>query len=70
MKTLKIVLNLENGKTSTLTLQSPRTDLTHDDITAFVGDITDNQAMVIGGSPVTGLKKAYLQNSETQEITE
>lgn len=66
--TLKIVLNLEDGKTSTLTIQSPRTNLTHDDIMAFVGEITKNNAMIVNNSPVTGLKKAYLQSTENQEI--
>ena len=66
--TLKIVLNLEDGKTSTLTLHSPRTNLTHDDIMAFVGEVTKNNAMIVNNSPVTGLKKAYLQSTENQEI--
>lgn len=67
--TLKIVLNLEDGKTSTLTIQSPRTDLTHDDIMTFIAELTKNNAMIINSSPVIGLKKAYLQSTENQEIT-
>lgn len=66
--TLKIILNLEDGKTSTLTLQSPRTNLTYNDITAFVGEVTKNNAMIVNSSPVTGLKKAYLQSTENQDI--
>ena len=66
--TLKIVLSLKDGKTSTLAIQSPRTDLTLDDIAAFVGEVTKNNAMIINSSPVTGLKEAYLQSSEKQEI--
>ena len=66
--TLKILMNLANGKTTTITVPNPRADITKADIDAFVEAITSTKALIVAGYPAVGLKKAYLQNVDDQEI--
>lgn len=65
---LKIVMNLENGKTSTITIQNPRKDLAAADIEAFIQEAVDSKAFRVDGSPVAGVKKAYLQSVDSTSI--
>lgn len=66
--TLKIVFNLENGKTSTLSLLNPKNDLGADEVKAFATDAIDNETIIVDGSKVVALKKAYISTVEEKEI--
>lgn len=66
--TLKIVFNLENGKTSTLNLLNPKNDLGADEVKAFATDAIDNETIIVDGSKVASLKKAYISTVEEKEI--
>ena len=66
--TLKILMNLANGKIATITVQNPRSDITKADIDAFVEAITSTKALIVAGYPAVSLKKAYIQNVDDQEI--
>lgn len=66
--TLKIVFNLENGKTSTVSLLNPKTDLAADEVKAFATDAIDNETIIVDGSKVVALKKAYISTVEEKEI--
>lgn len=66
--TLKIVFNLENGKTSTLNLLNPKNDLGADEVKAFATDAIDNETIIVDGSKVVALKKAYISTVEEKEI--
>ena len=66
--TLKIVMNLENGKTSTITVAHPREDVAAADINAFIDAAVASKAFLVDGSPVIGVKKAYLQSVDDTSI--
>ena len=60
--TLKMILSLENGKSTTLSLASPRTDLTAAEVTAALEEIIAKEAISVGGSPVIAVKRIYVQD--------
>ena len=66
--TLKMILNLENGKTYTLDLANPRTDLTKDETVAFMSALIADKAIVVGGALAVSVKKAYVQSVDEQSI--
>jgi hypothetical protein len=66
--TLKMILNLENGKTYTMDLANPRTDLTKEETVAFMNDLIADKAIVVGGALAVSVKKAYIQSVDEQSI--
>ena len=66
--TLKMILSLENGKSTTISLASPRKDLTAADVTAFVADIIAKQAIIVNGSPVIAAKKIYIEDVDEKVL--
>lgn len=66
--TLKMLFTLENGKTTTLSLTSPRDDLAADEVKAFATEVVANSAILVDGAKATALKKAYVQKVEETEI--
>ena len=54
--TLKMILSLENGKSTTLSLASPRTDLTAAEVTEALTEIIAHKAIIVDGSPVTAIQ--------------
>ena len=66
--TLKMILNLDNGKTYTMDLANPRTDLTKEETVAFMNDLIANKAIVVGGALAVSVKKAYIQSVDEQSI--
>ena len=62
--TLKMILSLENGKSTTLSLASPRTDLTAAEVTEALTEIITHKAILVDGSPVTAIQKLYIQDVE------
>ncbi len=66
--TLKMIMNLENGKTCTLELASPRTDLKKEETVAFMNDLIADKAILVGGALAVSVKKAYIQSVDEQSI--
>ena len=66
--TLKMILNLENGKTYTLAVANPRTDLTKEETVAFMDDLIKDKAILVDGSLAVSVKKACIQNVDEQSI--
>ena len=62
--TLKMILSLENGKSTTLSLASPRADLTAAEVTEALTEIIAHTAILVDGSPVTAIQKLYIQDVE------
>lgn len=62
--TLKMILSLENGKSTTLSLASPRADLTAAEVTEVLAEIIAKRAIIIDGSPVQAVQKLYIQDVE------
>lgn len=60
--TLKMILSLENGKSTTLSLASPRADLTAAEVTEVLAEIIAKRAIIIDGSPVQAVQKLYIQD--------
>lgn len=60
--TLKMILSLENGKATTLSLPDPREDLTAAEVTAALEEIITKKAITVGGSPVIAVKRIYVQD--------
>jgi hypothetical protein len=66
--TLKMIMSLENGKSTTLSLAAPRPDLTAADVTAFLTEVIAKQAIVVNGSPVTAIKKIYIEDVDEKVL--
>lgn len=60
--TLKMILTLENGKATTLSLPEPREDLTSTEVTEVLTEVIDKKAISAGGSPATAIKRFYIQD--------
>ncbi len=66
--TLKMILSLENGKTTTLSLVSPRPDLTAAQVMDFISEVIAQKAIMVNGSPVTASQKIYIEDVEDKVL--
>lgn len=66
--TLKMILTLENGKSTTLSLASPRADLTEAEVVSCLNEIIAQKAIQVGGSPVEAIKRIYIQDVEDKDL--
>ena len=66
--TLMIVLNLENNKTTTISIPDPRADVTKADVTTAAEEIVAKQAVQPAGVSVTSFKRAYIRTIEEKEL--
>ena len=66
--TLKMIMALENGKSTTISLAAPRADLTEAEVTAVLTDIIAQKGFVIGGSPVAAIKRIYIQDVDDKAL--
>ena len=66
--TLKMIMTLENGKSTTLSLASPRPNLTDEEVTAVLDEIIAKKALIIGGSPVAAIKRIYIQDVDDKAL--
>lgn len=66
--TLKMMLSLENGKATTLTLSEPRTDVTEAEVTEALAEIIAKKAICINGSPVVAVKRIYIQDVDDKAL--
>jgi len=66
--TLKMIFSLENGKSTTLSLASPRADLTEAEVMAAANEIITRKAIISGGSPVAAVKRIYVQDVNDKDL--
>lgn len=68
-KTLILLFNRSDGRTSELVVSEPRDDIKKAEIDAFVTKVRSTKFFLINGAELTSLKKAYLRTVEEEEIT-
>ena len=66
--TLKMILSLENGKSATFSLPSPRPDLTEAEVTEVLDEIIAKKAFIVGGSYVEAVKRIYIQDVDDKAL--
>ncbi|SHK49214.1 Protein of unknown function [Selenomonas ruminantium] len=60
--TLKMILALANGKTTTLSLPAPREDLTTAEVTEALNTLIAKKAITAGGSPIEAIQRVFVQD--------
>lgn len=68
-KTLVILFNRSDGRTSELVISEPRDDINKAEIDAFLTKVRSTKFFLINGAQLVFLKKAYLRTVEEEEIT-
>lgn len=68
-KTLILLFNRSDGRTSELVISEPRDDIKKAEIDAFVTKVRSTKFFLINGAQLTSLKKAFLRTVEEAEIT-
>ncbi|SFI04884.1 Protein of unknown function [Selenomonas ruminantium] len=68
-KTLILVFNRADGKTSELVVSEPREDVTKAEVDAFVTKVQETKFFLINGMALTSLKKAFIRTVDEAEIT-
>ena len=66
--TLKMILSLKNGKSTTISLASPRPDLTEAEVMALLDEIIAKKALISGGSYVAAVKRIYIQDVDDKAL--
>ena len=65
---LKMILSLENGKSTTLSLANPRPDLTEAEAMEALDEIITKKALIVGGSYVEAVKRIYIQDVDDKAL--
>ena len=65
---LKMILSLENGKSTTLSLANPRPDLTEAEVTEALDEIISKKALYVGGSHAVAVKRIYIQDVDDKAL--
>ncbi|SDH02448.1 Protein of unknown function [Selenomonas sp. WCT3] len=68
-KTLILLFNRSDGKTSELVISAPREDVTKAEVDAFVTKVRETKFFLINGTQLTSLKKAFIRTVDDAEIT-
>ena len=66
--TLKMVLNLADKKTATLSLESPKEGLTKAEVETCLNEIIAKRAILVNGIEPTSIKETYIQNVEERAL--
>ena len=66
--TLKMILKLENGKTTTMSLSQPRPNLTKKEVDDFLDSLIAAKAVMVESSRVASVKKIYLHDASDREL--
>ena len=66
--TLKMVLNLSNDKTVTLSLPNPKAGLTRTEVMNALNDIVAKQALTVKDAKPTGVKDIYIQKLDKEDL--
>ncbi len=68
MRTLKLVFNLNNKKTTTCSLADPKDGLTRAEVEAVTKDIVDQNILLAGDATPESVKDMYIQESKRIEL--
>lgn len=68
MKTLKIIFKVGEELTHTLSLADPKDGLTKTEVDEVANEIVTDKAILYGGNSVTGVKEAYISQTERIEL--
>ena len=68
-KTLILIFNRTDGKTSEMVISEPREDVTKAEVDAFVTKVRETKFFLINGTQLTSLKKAFIRTVDDAEIT-
>ena len=68
-KTLILLFNRSDGKTSELVISAPREDVTKAEVDAFVTKVRETKFFLINGTQLTSLKKAFIRTVDDADIT-
>lgn len=68
MKTLKMVFEMDNENTITISLKDPKEGLTQMEVEAVAQNIINKQLLVAGGSYAEHLKEAYIYSVDKDEL--
>ena len=62
--TLVMDFKLKNGKTTTISITSPKADLTAAEVNAAANEIVVKDAFIVGGSHLEALDHAFIRTVE------
>ncbi len=68
MRTLKLIFNLNNKKTMTLSLADPKEGLTEAEVTAAADEIIAQKAFLVGEAAPESVKKMFIQASSSEAL--
>ena len=68
-KTLILIFNRTDGKTSEMVISEPREDVTKAEVDAFVAKVRETKFFLINGMELASLKKALIRTVDEAEIT-
>ena len=68
-KTLILLFNRSDGKTSELVISAPREDVTKAEVDAFATKVRETKFFLINGMELASLKKALIRTVDEAEIT-
>lgn len=60
--TLKMILSLEGGKTTTLSLPAPREDITAAEVTEALSEIIAKKAIIVGNAAAEAIQRVFVQD--------
>lgn len=67
-KDLKMIFDLENGRTHNLSLKEPKANLTMTEVTSIADTMVSKEFLIVGDSPIAGLKDSYVQTVTIDEL--
>ena len=68
MRTLKMIFDLGNNKTTTVSLADPKDDLTRAAVETVGASMVTKQAVIVGGSAITALSDCYIWETNKEEL--
>ncbi|SFI45538.1 Protein of unknown function [Selenomonas ruminantium] len=68
-KTLILLFNRSDGKTSELVISAPREDVTKAEVDAFATKVRETKFFLINGAQLMSLKKAFIRTVDDEDIT-
>lgn len=69
-KTLKVVFDLEGGKTYTVSLADPKNGLTKTETQTWANEVISEEALVVGAATATGINSMYIHTVDDVELTD
>lgn len=68
VKTLKIALELSDGKTKTLSLLDPKNNLGLSEVTQWANNAIAKEFITVNNATISGLEDAYIQTVTREDL--